>query len=321
MLKIGIFGAGHLGKIHLRIAANSNIFELVGFYDPDLNVVNKLLEELDYPLFENPEALINSVDVVSIITPTISHFKIAEKAIKARKHVFIEKPIAQTDDEANTLVNLANDYNVLGQVGHVERFNPAYQSIKSSLINPMFIESHRLAEFNPRGTDVSVILDLMIHDIDIILSVVDSPIKRIDASGVAVISKSPDICNARVTFENGCVANFTASRISMKKMRKTRFFQKEAYIAVDYLSKKVEIVKIKNASKQTDDLSILLVNAEGDKKQIYFEIPKIDEVNSIQEELEDFAKSINKNKKPTISLKDGAYALKVAHQIIACINQ
>lgn len=321
MLKIGIFGAGHLGKIHLRIAANSNIFELVGFYDPDLNVVNKLLEELDYPFFENPEALINSVDVVSIITPTISHFKIAEKAIRARKHVFIEKPIAQTDDEANTLVNLANDYNVLGQVGHVERFNPAYQSIKSSLINPMFIESHRLAEFNPRGTDVSVILDLMIHDIDIILSVVDSPIKRIDASGVAVISKSPDICNARVTFENGCVANFTASRISMKKMRKTRFFQKEAYIAVDYLSKKVEIVKIKNASKQTDDLSILLVNAEGDKKQIYFEIPKIDEVNSIQEELEDFAKSINKNKKPTISLKDGAYALKVAHQIIACINQ
>ena len=321
MLKIGIFGAGHLSKIHLRIAANSNIFELVGFYDPDLNVVNKLLEELDYPFFENPEALINSVDVVSIITPTISHFKIAEKAIRARKHVFIEKPIAQTDDEANTLVNLANDYNVLGQVGHVERFNPAYQSIKSSLINPMFIESHRLAEFNPRGTDVSVILDLMIHDIDIILSVVDSPIKRIDASGVAVISKSPDICNARVTFENGCVANFTASRISMKKMRKTRFFQKEAYIAVDYLSKKVEIVKIKNASKLTDDLSILLVNAEGDKKQIYFEIPKIDEVNSIQEELEDFAKSINKNKKPTISLKDGAYALKVAHQIIACINQ
>ena len=321
MLKIGIFGAGHLSKIHLRIAANSNIFELVGFYDPDLNVVNKLLEELDYPFFENPEALINSVDVVSIITPTISHFKIAEKAIRARKHVFIEKPIAQTDDEANTLVNLANDYNVLGQVGHVERFNPAYQSIKSSLINPMFIESHRLAEFNPRGTDVSVILDLMIHDIDIILSVVDSPIKRIDASGVAVISKSPDICNARVTFENGCVANFTASRISMKKMRKTRFFQKEAYIAVDYLSKKVEIVKIKNASKLTDDLSILLVNAEGDKKQIYFEIPKIDEVNSIQEELEDFARSINKNKKPTISLKDGAYALKVAHQIIACINQ
>jgi predicted dehydrogenase len=320
-LKIGIFGAGHLGKIHLRIAANSNIFELVGFYDPDLNVVNKLLEELDYPFFENPEALINSVDVVSIITPTISHFKIAEKAIRARKHVFIEKPIAQTDDEANTLVNLANDYNILGQVGHVERFNPAYQSIKSSLINPMFIESHRLAEFNPRGTDVSVILDLMIHDIDIILSVVDSPIKRIDASGVAVISKSPDICNARVTFENGCVANFTASRISMKKMRKTRFFQKEAYIAVYYLSKKVEIVKIKNASKLTDDLSILLVNAEGDKKQIYFEIPKIDEVNSIQEELEDFAKSINKNKKPTISLKDGAYALKVAHQIIACINQ
>ena len=219
------------------------------------------------------------------------------------------------------MVNLAIDYKVLGQVGHVERFNPAYQSIKSTLINPMFIEAHRLAEFNPRGTDVSVILDLMIHDIDIVLSLVDSPIKRIDASGVAVISKTPDICNARVTFENGCVANFTASRISMKKMRKTRFFQKEAYIALDYLTKKVEVVKIKNAPKQTDDLSILLTNAEGDKKQIYFEIPKIDEINPIQEELEDFAKSINKNKRPTISLKDGAYALKVAHQIIARINQ
>ena len=321
MLKIGIFGAGHLGKIHLKIAENSNIFELVGFHDSDFDVVNKILKEFDYKFFENPDALINSVDVVSIITPTISHFKIAEKAIKASKHLFIEKPIAQTDDEANTLVNLAIDYKVLGQVGHVERFNPAYQSIKSTLINPMFIEAHRLAEFNPRGTDVSVILDLMIHDIDIILSVVDSPIRRIDASGVAVISKTPDICNARVTFENGCVANFTASRISMKKMRKTRFFQKEAYIALDYLTKKVEVVKIKNAPKQTDDLSILLTNAEGDKKQIYFEIPKIDEINPIQEELEDFAKSINKNKRPTISLKDAAYALKVAHQIIACINQ
>lgn len=321
MLKIGIFGAGHLGKIHLKIAENSNIFELVGFHDSDFNVVNKILKEFDYKFFENPDALINSVDVVSIITPTISHFKIAEKAIKASKHLFIEKPIAQTDDEANTLVNLAIDYKVLGQVGHVERFNPAYQSIKSTLINPMFIEAHRLAEFNPRGTDVSVILDLMIHDIDIVLSVVDSPIKRIDASGVAVISKTPDICNARVTFENGCVANFTASRISMKKMRKTRFFQKEAYIALDYLTKKVEVVKIKNAPKQTDDLSILLTNAEGDKKQIYFEIPKIDEINPIQEELEDFAKSINENKRPTVSLKDAAYALKVAHQIIACINQ
>lgn len=321
MLKIGIFGAGHLGKIHLKIAENSNIFELVGFHDSDFNVVNKILKEFDYKFFENPDALINSVDVVSIITPTISHFKIAEKAIKAGKHLFIEKPIAQTDDEANTLVNLAIDYKVLGQVGHVERFNPAYQSIKSTLINPMFIEAHRLAEFNPRGTDVSVILDLMIHDIDIVLSLVDSPIKRIDASGVAVISKTPDICNARVTFENGCVANFTASRISMKKMRKTRFFQKEAYIALDYLTKKVEVVKIKNAPKQTDDLSILLTNAEGDKKQIYFEIPKIDEINPIQEELEDLAKSIKENKRPTVSLKDAAYALKVAHQIIACINQ
>lgn len=320
MLKIGIFGAGHLGKIHLKIAENSNIFELVGFHDSDFNVVNKILKEFDYKFFENPDALINSVDVVSIITPTISHFKIAEKAIKASKHLFIEKPIAQTDDEANTLVNLAIDYKVLGQVGHVERFNPAYQSIKSTLINPMFIEAHRLAEFNPRGTDVSVILDLMIHDIDIILSMVNSPIKRIDASGVSVISETPDISNARIEFENGCVANLTASRISLKKMRKTRFFQKNAYIAVDFLAKKVEVVKIKDAPKVTEDLALLLTNAEGEKKQIYFENPEIEESNAIQQELEHFASCIHNNQKPLVSLKDGAKALEVAHKIIACIG-
>ncbi len=242
MLRIGILGAGHLGKIHLHLVAASPLFELVGFYDPNSAAVEKLVNEKGYKAFESAEALMEAVDIVSIITPTLSHFEMAEKAIRLKKHVFIEKPIAHNDQEAQKLVKLAAENGVLGQVGHVERFNPAFQSVRPSLENPLFIETHRLAEFNPRGTDVSVVLDLMIHDIDIVLSVVDSPIKRIDASGVAVISETPDISNARITFENGCVANFTASRISLKKMRKTRFFQKNAYIAVDYLNKKVEVV-------------------------------------------------------------------------------
>jgi len=320
MLKIGILGAGHLGKIHLRIVASSPTYELVGFYDPDTEAVAKLVEEQGYTAYESAEALIEAVDVVSIITPTLSHFEMAKKAIRAKKHVFIEKPIAKTDQEAASLTQLADEYGVLGQVGHVERFNPAFKAVQSSLQNPMFIETHRLAEFNPRGTDVSVVLDLMIHDIDIVLSVVHSPIKHIDASGVAVISDTPDISNARIVFENGCVANFTASRISLKKMRKTRFFQKNAYIAIDYLTQKVEVVKMKDAPEQADDLSILLTNAEGKKKQIYFENPSILKGNAIQDELEHFASCIHEKKKPTVSLQDGAAALVVAHKIIACIG-
>jgi len=320
MLRIGILGAGHLGRIHLRLVAASPVFELVGFYDPNAAVADKLVIEKGYRAFESAEALIDAVDVVSIITPTLSHFEMAEKALRSKKHVFIEKPIAQNDEEAQKLVKLASENGVLGQVGHVERFNPAFQAIQPSLDTPLFIETHRLAEFNPRGTDVSVVLDLMIHDIDIVLSVVDSPIKRIDASGVAVISETPDISNARITFENGCVANFTASRISLKKMRKTRFFQKNAYIAVDYLGKKVEVVKIKDAPNKTEDLSILLTNAEGKKKQIYFENPAISETNAILEELEHFAHCIKTKQIPKVSLKDGAYALEVAHRVIACIG-
>lgn len=320
MLRIGILGAGHLGRIHLRLVTASSVFELVGFYDPNVAAVDKLVSEKGYRAFESAEALIDAVDVVSIITPTLSHFEMAEKAIRSKKHVFIEKPIAQNDEEAQKLVKLASENGVLGQVGHVERFNPAFQAIQPSLDTPQFIETHRLAEFNPRGTDVSVVLDLMIHDIDIVLSVVDSPIKRIDASGVAVISETPDISNARITFENGCVANFTASRISLKKMRKTRFFQKNAYIAVDYLAKKVEVVKIKDAPNKMEDLSILLTNAEGKKKQIYFENPAISETNAILEELENFAHCIKTKQIPKVSLKDGAYALEVAHRVIACIG-
>lgn len=317
MLKIGVFGAGHLGKIHLKIAKSSCKLELVGFYDSSSEAANKIVSENEYKFFDNPEDLINAVDIVDIVTPTLSHFDIAKMAINAKKHVFIEKPLTNTIDEANELVNLARSQGIFGQVGHVERFNPAYQAVLPSLTQPMFIETHRLSEFNPRGTDVSVVLDLMIHDIDIVLSVVKSPIKNIHASGVSVISETPDISNARIEFENGCVANFTASRISLKKMRKSRFFQKNAYIALDFLTKQVEIVKMKEVSPDLQqDLALLLTNAEGKKKQIYFENPLIEKTNPIQEELEHLASCVEKKQTPIVSLSDGAKALEVAHQII-----
>lgn len=226
MLKIGVLGAGHLGKIHLKLAQQSEKYELVGFYDPDKVAAQELSHKLQYPYFESIEALIEAADVVDIVTPTLSHFEVAEKAIKRGKHVFIEKPITNTLEEAEALIKLSQAHQVMGQVGHVERFNPAFIAARNAIDNPMFIETHRLAEFNPRGTDVPVVLDLMIHDIDIILSVVPSEVKEIHASGIAVISSSPDIANARIVFENGCVANLTASRISMKNMRKSRFFKK-----------------------------------------------------------------------------------------------
>jgi len=321
MIKIGVFGAGHLGKTHLKLADASQKLDLIGFYDPNPETVQKVSSTTPYQAFESPEALIKAVDIVDIVTPTLSHFELAKKAIEAKKHVFIEKPLTHTVAEAHALVDLAETHGVLGQVGHVERFNPAFQAVLSSLTQPKFIETHRLSEFNPRGTDVSVVLDLMIHDIDIVLSVVDSPIKSIHASGVAVISETPDISNARIAFENGCVANFTASRISLKKMRKSRFFQKNAYIAVDFLTKQVEVVKMKDVTGDTkEDLALLLTNAEGKKKQIYFENPSINNTNPIQEELEHFAHCIQTQTTPLVSLKNGARALEVAHQIIEKIG-
>lgn len=320
MIKIGVLGAGHLGKIHLRIAATSKAYDLVGFYDPNPETTKKVQLEYGYKSFKSPEELIKASDVVDIVTPTLSHYTLAKLAIESKKHIFIEKPITKTDEEASNLVNLAIQYEVLGQVGHVERFNPAYQSILNSIKNPKFIEAHRLSDFNPRGTDVSVVLDLMIHDIDIILSIVKSPVKSIHASGVSVVSETPDISNARIEFENGCVANLTASRISVKKMRKTRFFQKNAYISVDYLTKQVEVLKMKDVSIENEDLGLILTNSEGNKKQIYFENPDIIETNAIQEELNHLAECIKNKKKPIVSLKDGANALAIAHQIIKYIG-
>jgi len=226
MLKVGVLGAGHLGKIHLKLLQQSKKYDLVGFFDPDIANGQRVAEEFNYHYFENLDDLIDAVDVVDIVTPTLSHYNCAIKAITKGKHIFIEKPITNSVEEAEQIRLLVSENNLRGQVGHVERFNPAFKAIKSEIKSPMFIETHRLAEFNPRGTDVPVVLDLMIHDIDIILSVVNSPVRNINASGVSVISETPDIANARIEFENGCVANLTASRISLKNMRKAAFFKK-----------------------------------------------------------------------------------------------
>ena len=318
MLKAGVLGAGHLGKIHLRLLNQSSKYDLIGFYDADESNAKNVEAEFGYTYFNSIDALIDAVDMVDIVTPTLSHYDCALKAIAKGKHVFIEKPITNTVEEAEEIRNLLAKHNLRGQVGHVERFNPAFKAVKNQIINPMFIETHRLAEFNPRGTDVPVVLDLMIHDIDIILSVVNSKVKNVSASGVSVISETPDIANARIEFENGCVANLTASRISLKNMRKSRFFQKDAYISVDFLEKKCEVVKMKDAPKNPGDFDMILQNAEGVKKQIYFDNPQISNNNAILDELETFAHAINTNTKPIVTLEDGTQALHVATQIINC---
>ena len=318
MLKVGVLGAGHLGKIHLRLLQQSDKYNLVGFYDPSKENAKNVAKEFGYTSFDSIESLIDAVEVIDIVTPTLSHFDCAKQAIEKGRHIFVEKPITKTVIEAEAIKTLASQFHVQGQVGHVERFNPAFTAVKDKIENPMFIECHRLAEFNPRGTDVPVVLDLMIHDIDIILSVVKSNVKSVHASGVAVISDTPDIANARIEFENGCVANLTASRISMKNMRKSRFFQKDAYISVNFLSKESEVVRMKDVPENPDEFAMVLQNAEGVKKQIYFENPEVENNNAILDELETFADAINNNTTPIVSLRQGTEALKVAQMIIDC---
>ena len=321
MLKVGVLGAGHLGKIHIRLLKEVSDFELIGFYDPDFEKAKAWSAEIGVPFFENDDALIEQCDAIDIVTPTVAHYDCAVKCFKSGKHLFIEKPVAASMDEAREMLKLAHEANVKVQIGHVERFNPAFLASKDYISNPMFIETHRLAQFNPRGTDVSVILDLMIHDIDIVLSVVKSPVKKISASGVAVVSDTADIANARIEFDNGCVCNLTSSRISLKNMRKSRFFQRDAYISVDFLKKAAEVVRMKHVEGEEDPFGIYieLGNNKG-KKQIYFDNPKVDETNAIKMELELFAKSILNNTTPVVSLQDGVNVMNVAHKIIEKLN-
>ena len=318
MLKIGVLGAGHLGKIHIKYIRDIDQYRFAGFYDPDYNITEKVKSEFGIMSFANVDDLINSVDVVDIVTPTVSHFECAASALKKSKHVFIEKPIVASPEEASELLKIAEEANSKVQVGHVERFNPAFMVAEPVINQPMFIETHRLGQFNPRGTDVPVVLDLMIHDIDIVLSVVNSSVKKISASGVPIVSDTPDIANARIEFDNGCVANLTASRISMKNMRKSRFFQRDAYISVDFLEQKVEIVRIKDVDPaNADPLSLIIDLGNGrSSKEILLEKPDIKPHNAIKYELESFADAITKDKTPSITIFDGYEALNIAHQIM-----
>ena len=315
MLKVGVVGCGHLGKIHTKLLSQSENYELIGIYDKDNEESIRVSDEFKCISFESFDSLLDSVDVVDIVAPTPFHFNYAKQAINKNKHVFIEKPVCTTSKESEELIKLGELKNVKIQVGHVERFNPAFTKVESEISKPMFIESHRLAKFNPRGTDVSVVLDLMIHDIDIILKTVDSKVKDILSSGVSVISETPDIANARIEFENGCVANLTASRVSLKNMRKTRFFQTGKYISVDFLNKESEIVEIDSDNNAIPIMTLELAN--GIKKNIVFNKPKIKENNAILDELNSFAESINKNKVPKVNITDGHNALDIALKIIA----
>lgn len=318
MLKIGIFGVGHLGKFHIENWLKIKEVALVGFYDPDETNAATVTGKYNLPRFTDADALLEACDAVDIVAPTTLHYDLCEKAIRQSKHVFVEKPLADTMEQAHKIVKLAKEANVKVQVGHVERFNPAYLALQGYKLNPMFIEVHRLAQFNPRGTEVSVILDLMIHDIDIILSIVKSDVRNISASGVAVMTDTPDIANVRIEFNNGCVANLTSSRISMKKMRKMRLFQKDAYIGIDFLEKKTEIIKLKDDS-DIDAFTFDIETPSG-TRTIAIANPKIPEANAILLELEAFANAILNNTPTPVSEVDGLIAMDVAHHILQKIQ-
>jgi predicted dehydrogenase len=321
MLKIGIFGAGHLGKIHIQQWKEINGIELVGFFDPNEENAASAIETYNIKRFLDQSELISVCDAVDIVTNTTQHYQIAKTALLAGKHIFVEKPFTNTLAEAQELIKLVKEANVKCQIGHVERFNPALLALGDMAIHPMFIESHRLSTFNPRGTDVSVILDLMIHDIDIILHLVKSPVKRISASGVAVMSETPDIASARIEFDNGCVANLTSSRISLKRMRKMRLFQRDAYISVDFLDKKTEIIKLsESGSLPKGPLDMPFELANGEKKVLSIQMPEVPAVNSIRLELNEFANAIIEDLPVKVNAFDGYLAMEVAHQILKKMN-
>ena len=314
MLKVGVVGCGHLGKIHIKLLIQSKNYSLSGIYDSNSKISELAALDFKCKAYQTFESMLEEIDVLDIVTPTPSHFEYAKIAIEKGIHVFIEKPVCSNIFESNELINISKSHNVKIQVGHVERFNPAYTAVEKNINKPMFIESHRLSKFNPRGTDVSVVLDLMIHDIDIILNSVKSNVKQISSSSVSVISDSPDIANARIEFENGCVANLTASRVSLKNMRKTRFFQSGKYISIDFLNKESEVVEIDDESSGIPVMTLELNN--GKQKRIYFNKPTILENNAILDELDSFANSIKNNTKPKVDIADGHNALEIALRII-----
>ncbi len=316
--KIGLMGVGHLGKIHLKCILATDCWELVGFYDPSDENAASVSAQYALQRYTDAEALIRDCDALDIVTPTPSHYDMAEKALSAGRHVFIEKPITHSLEEGQKLLQLADKHKLKIQVGHVERFNPAVLALADMPLKPMFIEGHRLAAFQPRGTEVSVILDLMIHDLDLALHLTQSTVKSVSASGVAVLSRTPDIANARIEFENGCVANLTASRISMKQMRKMRLFQQDHYISLDFFEKNAQIVRLYEPDDpdlpNTDDLMAFETNAG--KKWLKVYMPDVQPVNAIQRELESFYQCIAEDKRPVVNGQDGYNALELAHRIL-----
>lgn len=320
-IKVGVFGAGHLGKIHIQqwLQVPEAIF--IGFYDPDDSQAQSAISQYNVKRYDSVEQLIDACDALDIVSTTTTHYEIAKQCLTKCKHLFIEKPLAHSIDEAAELVQLVKEANVKCQVGHVERYNPAYLALGDQPLQPMFIEAHRLAQFNPRGTDVSVILDLMIHDIDIVMHLVKSPVRRISASGVAVISETTDIANARIEFDNGCVANLTSSRISLKKMRKMRLFQRDAYISVDFLEKKTEVVRLTDDAAKRGMLDIPIQMGNGEQKLISVQMPEVDDTNAIRMELSEFAQSILTGRPVRVSVYDGFQAMDVAHQILRKMSQ
>lgn len=314
MLKIGVVGAGHLGKIHINILKKVDFVEIIGFFDIDKNVSSNVENETNTKAFNSLNDLIDKCDILDIVTPTINHFETAQTAFKKSKHVFIEKPVTHTLKEVKELIKLSEEAAVKAQVGHVERFNPAFSNAKQHINKPKFIETHRLATFNPRGTDVSVVLDLMIHDLDILLNVVNQPIQNIHASGVSIISESADIANARIEFMDGCVANITASRMSLKSMRKSRFFQNDAYISIDFLKKKYEFISMEDAQENDSFLPIIDLGEKG-KKQIKIQKETPTDINAIEEELKSFINCIENDLEPEVSLHSAQQCLKLALDI------
>ncbi|MEO8168195.1 MAG: Gfo/Idh/MocA family oxidoreductase, partial [bacterium] len=322
-LRVGVVGTGLLGVLHAKMLAEIETVKLSAIFDTDAEKGKKVAVGLNVKRSSGIQELLDEVDAITIATPTSAHFEVAKLALERRKHVFIEKPITETIAEAEELILLAKQNNVLIQVGHIERFNAAILAVEKYDINPLFVESHRLAQFNPRGTDVAVVLDLMIHDIDIILSFVKSPVANIEANGVAVVSDSVDIANARIQFENGCVANVTASRISQKKMRKMRLFQKDAYISIDFSEKHAEVFRLVGDDEPSTQGAMMLgqIDSAKHKRNIVYELPKVEEVNALKYELQLFAKAIQTHTEPPVTGEDGRRALEVAHTIMEKISQ
>jgi len=322
-IKIGIIGTGYLGKLHTKLIREVENAELVGVFDINIQAAESVASEFKTTAFNELSDLLSKIDAAIIVASTKSHYQIVKTALNAGVNVFVEKPITSEIWEAEEIVKLADEKNLKLQVGHIERFNGALVSLDKYNLNPMFIQTDRLAQFNPRGADVAVVLDLMIHDIDIILSLVKSEVKQISASGVNVVSDSLDIANARIEFENGAVANVTASRISQKKMRKMRIFQRDAYIAVDFNSGVSEIFRLVSPDDKSlkDFISFGEMGIGDKKKAIIYEQPEQKEINALRYEQQLFIDAIKNNETPVVSGKDGLRALVVAEMIIKKIQE